>query len=55
MKIYISADIEGITGIGHWNETDKNFPNEYSWFQKQMTAEVGAAARAAIDAGATER
>ncbi|NQV50512.1 MAG: M55 family metallopeptidase [Candidatus Marinimicrobia bacterium] len=54
MKIYISADIEGITGIGHWNETDKNFPSEYSWFQKQMTAEVGAAARAAIDAGATE-
>ncbi len=54
MKIFISADIEGITGIGHWNETDKNFPNEYSWFQKQMTAEVAAAARAAINAGATE-
>ena len=22
MKIYISADIEGITGITHWDETD---------------------------------
>ncbi|MCF6238800.1 MAG: M55 family metallopeptidase [Candidatus Marinimicrobia bacterium] len=54
MKVYISADIEGITGIGHWNETDKGFPNDYSWFQKQMTAEVSAAAEAAIEAGATE-
>lgn len=54
MKIFISADIEGITGIGHWNETDKAFPNEYSWFQKQMTAEVAAAAESAIDGGATE-
>ena len=54
MKIFISADIEGITGIGHWNETGKAFPNEYSWFQKQMTAEVAAAAEAAIEGGATE-
>lgn len=54
MKIYISADIEGITGIGHWNETDKAFPGEYSWFQKQMTTEVAAAAEAAIEGGATE-
>jgi len=54
MKLFISADIEGITGIGHWNETDKAFPNEYAWFQKQMTAEVAAAAEAAIAAGATE-
>ena len=54
MKVYISADIEGITGIGHWNETDKAFPNEYGWFQKQMTAEVATAAQAAIDAGASE-
>ena len=54
MKVFISADIEGITGIGNWNETDKGFPTEYTWFQKQMTAEVSAAAAAAIQAGATE-
>lgn len=54
MKVYISADIEGITGIGHWNETDKGFPNDYSRFQKQMTAEVATAADAAIQAGATQ-
>ncbi len=54
MKVYLSADIEGVTGIGHWNETDKGFPGDYSWFQRQMTAEVAAAAKAAIKAGATE-
>ena len=54
MKIFISADIEGVTGIAHWNETGKAYPNEYSQFQKQMTAEVTAAVQAAIDVGATE-
>ena len=54
MKIYISADIEGVTGIGHWNETDKGFPADYTWFQKQMTREVSAAVAAAFEAGATE-
>ena len=54
MKIYISADIEGVTGIGHWNETDKAFPGEYDWFRQQMTREVAAAVRAAQAAGADE-
>jgi D-amino peptidase len=53
MKIYISADIEGITGITHWNEADKTKP-DYADFQKQMTAEVAAACRGALKAGATE-
>jgi len=53
MKIYISADIEGITGIAHWNETDKAKP-DYSDFQKQMTAEVAAACRGALKAGGKE-
>jgi D-amino peptidase len=53
MKIYISADIEGITGVTHWDETDlhkgdSNMPRE------QMTAEVAAACEGAIRAGATE-
>jgi len=54
MKLFISADIEGVTGIANWNETDKAFPAEYSWFQHQMTAEVTAAAEAALEAGVTE-
>ena len=53
MKIYISADIEGITGIAHWNEADKTKP-DYSDFQKQMTAEVAAACKGALKAGAKE-
>lgn len=53
MKIYISADIEGITGTTHWNETEKNLP-DWNDFAKQMTDEVVAAAKGAISAGATE-
>ena len=53
MKIYISADIEGTTGIAHWDETTKS-KSDYSEFQKQMTAEVAAACEGAIEAGAAE-
>lgn len=42
MKIYISADIEGITGITHWDETEKSKP-DYQKFAQQMTDEVKAA------------
>jgi D-amino peptidase len=53
MKVYISADIEGITGTTTWSETELNFP-DYSQFQKQMTKEVLAAIEGAIAGGATE-
>jgi D-amino peptidase len=53
MKIYISADIEGITGTTHWDETDKVKP-DYTEFRQQMTAEVAAACEGALKAGATE-
>ena len=53
MKIFISADIEGITGITHWDEATKQ-KADYQEFRKQMTAEVAAACEAAIAAGATE-
>lgn len=53
MKIFISADIEGINGIHSWSETELNNAL-YARFQKQMTQEVAAAARAAKDAGATQ-
>lgn len=53
MKIYISADIEGITGTTAWSETELNSP-EYSFFQKQMTQEVEAAIVGAMYGGATE-
>ena len=51
LKVYISADMEGITGVTHWNEVDPEKPN-YAQFQKRMTGEVVSACRGALDAGA---
>ncbi|KAB8335417.1 amino acid amidase [Scytonema tolypothrichoides VB-61278] len=53
MKIYISADIEGIAGISHWDEATLG-KQEYDIFQEQMTREVIAACEGATAAGATE-
>ena len=51
MKVYLSADMEGITGVTHWNEVDPDKP-DYAQFQKRMTEEVVSACRGALDAGA---
>ncbi|MGD8396533.1 MAG: M55 family metallopeptidase [Candidatus Eiseniibacteriota bacterium] len=53
MKIFVSADIEGVTGIAHWDEATESKP-DYAPFREQMTAEVRAACEAAVAAGATE-
>ena len=53
MKIYISADIEGVTGVTHWDEADRLKP-DYAEFREQMTAEVAAACEGALQAGAAE-
>ncbi len=53
MKIFISVDIEGVTGTTHWNEADKSHA-DYAEFREQMTAEVVAACEGALSAGATE-
>ena len=53
MKLFISADIEGTTGITLWDET-QNGHARYPYFQKQMTREVAAACRGALDAGCGE-
>lgn len=53
MKIFISADIEGIATTTRWEETDpKN--QEYKKHAEQMTKEVIAACEGAIEAGVTE-
>lgn len=39
MKIYISADIEGVAGIAAWEEARSKSPT-YPYFAKQMTREV---------------
>lgn len=53
MKIFISADIEGINGIQKWSETEPG-NNDYEYFRKQMNEEVSAACVGAIKAGVTE-
>jgi len=53
MKIYISADIEGVTGTTDWDECDIRHAR-YKEFQVQMTREVAAACQGAHEAGATE-
>lgn len=50
LKLYISADIEGITGVTHWDETSKNKGDYYN-FADQMTSEVKAACEGANEFG----
>ena len=51
MRVFISADIEGICFTDEWKETRKDDP-EYPKACAQMTAEVRAACEGAIEAGA---
>lgn len=53
MKIFISADIEGVAGVTLSEETHSDRP-EYTKFANQMTLEVLAAIEGAAKAGATE-
>lgn len=53
MKVYISADIEGVTHVTNWNETELS-NEEHGQAARQMTREVLAACQGAIAAGATE-
>lgn len=53
MKVFISADIEGVNNIVSWDETDSK-SSEYNYFRKQMTDEVAHACIGAKAAGATE-
>ena len=52
MKILIAADMEGITGVLHWEQVDPAHP-EYARFRQLMTGDVNAAIRGAFAGGAT--
>jgi D-amino peptidase len=52
MKVFISADIEGISGVST-NQQLKT-PSEYQRFRKLMTQDVNAAIEGAFKGGATE-
>lgn len=53
MKIFISSDIEGTTGIADWKETELS-EHVGDYFRAQMSREVAAACRGALDGGADE-
>jgi D-amino peptidase len=52
MKILIAADMEGVTGVVHWDQVMPSHP-DYPRFRKLMTDEVNAAIRGAFAGGAT--
>lgn len=52
MKLFISADIEGIAGVATIQQLKTN--GEYQRFRKIMTSEVNAAVRGAFNGGAKE-
>jgi D-amino peptidase len=53
MKILVAADMEGISGVVHWDQVTMGNA-EYPRFRKLMTGDVNAAVRGAFDAGADE-
>lgn len=54
LKIYISADMEGIGGVTTWDKQAGPKGADYEKFRRLMTLEVNAAIAGAYDAGATE-
>lgn len=54
LKIYISADMEGIGGVSTWQVQAAPGAPEYEKFRRLMTLEVNSAIAGAFDAGATE-
>ncbi|MGZ5488221.1 MAG: M55 family metallopeptidase, partial [Candidatus Aminicenantales bacterium] len=53
LKVFISVDMEGISGLIAWDETSQGGP-DYPLFRRLMTEEANAAIAGALDAGATE-
>ena len=53
LKVFISVDMEGITGVVHWEEVSRT-GKDYDYFRKVMTKETNAAVEGALAAGATD-
>ncbi|MGB3976276.1 MAG: M55 family metallopeptidase [bacterium] len=52
-KVFISVDMEGVTGVVHFDEVERN-KSDFMMFRKLMTAEVNAAINGALEAGASD-
>lgn len=53
LRVFISVDMEGITGVTKWSETNVG-QHDYEYYRTLMTQEANAAIEGAIAAGATE-
>ena len=53
LKIFISVDMEGITGVVNWEDVSRD-GKDYDYFRQIMTKETNAAIEGALAAGATE-
>lgn len=53
MKILIAADMEGISGVVHWDQVTPG-TQDYTHFRRIMTQDVNAAIRGVFEAGAQE-
>jgi D-amino peptidase len=54
LKVFISADMEGVGGVSTWSVQASSKGREYEKFRQLMTREVNAAIEGAFQAGATE-
>lgn len=53
MKLYLSVDMEGVTGVTAWEDVRKGTA-DHGYFRQQMTKEVLAICETALKGGATE-
>lgn len=53
MKLFISADMEGVAGVADWEETEPG-KRLYEHFAQEMTNEVRAACEGALEAGVSD-
>lgn len=53
LKVFISIDMEGVTGVANWEDVSRD-GKDYDLFRKIMTLEANAAVEGAAAAGATE-
>ena len=53
MKVFISVDMEGITGVVNWEDVSRD-GKDYDYFRAIMTKEANAAVEGALAAGATD-
>ena len=53
LKVFISVDMEGITGVVNWEDVRRD-GKDYDYFRQIMTKETNAAIEGALEAGATD-